>query len=77
VADVESAVRAQRIDLALRISNNYAADWQAGRPALVELIYDSSAREESSEADRLRGMLESYSRRNGLMRLLVRGWRRR
>jgi sodium transport system permease protein len=73
VADVESAVRAQRIDLALRISNNYAADWQAGRPALVELIYDSSAREESSEADRLRGMLESYSRRNGLMRLLVRG----
>jgi sodium transport system permease protein len=73
VADVESAVRAQRIDLALRISNNYAADWQAGRPALVELIYDSSAREVSSEADRLRGMLESYSRRNGLMRLLVRG----
>jgi sodium transport system permease protein len=40
---------------------------------MVELIYDSSAREVSSEAERLRGMLESYSRRNGAMRLLVRG----
>jgi sodium transport system permease protein len=73
VADVESAVRSQSIDLALRITKNYATDWQAGRPAMVELIYDSSAREVSSQADRLRGMLESYSRRNGVMRLLVRG----
>jgi sodium transport system permease protein len=73
VADVESAVRSQSIDLALRITKNYASDWQAGRPAMVELIYDSSAREVSSQADRLRGMLESYSRRNGVMRLLVRG----
>ena len=73
VPDVESAVRSQSIDLALRITKNYGADWQAGRPAMVELIYDSSAREVSSEAERLRGMLESYSRRNGAMRLLVRG----
>jgi sodium transport system permease protein len=73
VPDVESAVRSQSIDLALRITKDYATDWQAGRPAMVELIYDSSAREVSSEADRLRGMLESYSRRNGVMRLLVRG----
>jgi sodium transport system permease protein len=73
VADVEAAVRSQSIDLALRITKNYGTDWQAGRPAMVELIYDSSAREVSSEADRLRGMLESYSRRNGVMRLLVRG----
>lgn len=73
VPDVESAVRSQTIDLALRITKNYGADWQAGRPAQVELIYDSSARDVSSEADRLRGMLESYSRRNGAVRLLVRG----
>jgi sodium transport system permease protein len=73
VADVEAAVRSQSIDLALRITKNYGSDWQAGRPAMVELIYDSSAREVSSEAERLRGMLESYSRRNGVMRLLVRG----
>jgi sodium transport system permease protein len=73
VADVESAVRAQSVDLALRITNSYARDWQAGRPALVELIYDSSAQEANSAASRLRGMLENYSRRNGAMRLMVRG----
>ena len=37
-ADVEAAVRAQRLDLALRITDSYAADWQAGRPAQVELV---------------------------------------
>jgi sodium transport system permease protein len=74
VADVESAVRSQSVDLALRITKNYGIDWQAGRPAMVELIYDSSAREVSSEAQRLRGMLEAYSHQNGAMRLLVRGF---
>lgn len=71
--DPEGAVRTQRIDLALRISKSYPADWQAGRPAQVELIYDSSAREADAEAGRLRSMLERYSRLNGAMRLLVRG----
>jgi sodium transport system permease protein len=71
--DVEQAVREQRIDLALRISAGYGADWRAGRPAEVELIYDSSRREGGSDVDRLRSMLDSYSRRNGLLRLLARG----
>lgn len=73
VLDPEGAVRSERIDLALRISKAYGADWQAGRPAQVEVIYDSSAREADAEAGRLRGMLERYSRVNGAMRLLVRG----
>jgi sodium transport system permease protein len=71
--DAEQAVREQRIDLALRISAGYGADWRAGRPAEVELIYDSSRREGGSDVDRLRSMLDSYSRRNGLLRLLARG----
>lgn len=73
LGDVEAAVRAQRLDLALRISDSYAEDWQAGRPAQVELIYDSSRSEAGSRLQRLRGMLESYSRRNAAMRLMVRG----
>ena len=73
VADPEGAVRSQSIDLALRITKDYGTNWDAGRPAMVELIYDSSAREVNSEAQRLRGMLETYSRKNGAMRLLVRG----
>ncbi len=73
VADVEAAVRAQRVDLALRISESYARDWRAGRPAQVELIYDSSRRDIVGSVQRLRLLLEGYARRTAAMRLMVRG----
>jgi len=73
VADPELAVREQRIDLCLRVSADFGANWRAGRPAQVELIYDSSRREAQGDAERLRAMLEGYSRRNGALRLLARG----
>ena len=73
VADPELAVREQRIDLALRVTADFGAAWRAGRPAQVEIIYDSSRREGGSDVDRLRGMLEGYSHRNGALRLLARG----
>ena len=73
IADAKLAVREQRIDLALRISPDFGAAWRAGRPAQVELIYDSSRREAQGDAVRLRALLENYSRRNGALRLLARG----
>jgi len=73
IADPELAVREQRIDLALRIAADFGAAWRAGRPAQVEIIYDSSRREGGSDVDRLRGMLEGYGHRNGALRLLARG----
>ncbi len=73
VADPELAVREQRIDLALRVAADFGAAWREGRPAQVEIIYDSSRREGGSDVGRLRGMLESYSHRNGALRLLARG----
>jgi sodium transport system permease protein len=73
VDDAELAVREQRIDLALRIDADFGAAWRDGRPAQVELIYDSSRREGGSDVDRLRGMLEGYGHRNGALRLLARG----
>ena len=73
VDDAELAVREQRIDLALRIDADFGAAWREGRPAQVELIYDSSRREGGSDVDRLRGMLEGYGHRNGALRLLARG----
>lgn len=73
VADPEQAVREQRIDLALRVAADFGAAWRAGRPAEVEIIYDSSRREGGSDVDRLRGMLDGYSHRNGSLRLLARG----
>jgi sodium transport system permease protein len=73
IVDVEAAVRAQVIDVALRISDTYAADWAAGRPAQVEIIYDSSRRGVGSQIDRLREMLRYYERRTSVMRLVARG----
>jgi sodium transport system permease protein len=73
VADPELAVREQRIDLALRVAADFGANWRAGRPAQVELIYDSSRREAQGDAERLRAMLEGYGHRNGALRLLARG----
>jgi sodium transport system permease protein len=73
VKDIERAVQAQSVNLALRISEGYATDWEAGRPAQVEIIYDSSRRGNGTQVDRLREMLRSYERRTSVMRLVVRG----
>ena len=70
---VELAVREQRVTLALRIDDRFDEDWRAGRPAQVDIIYDSSQRAAGSQFERLHGMLESYSRRTGVMRMIARG----
>jgi sodium transport system permease protein len=72
-SDLERAVRQQRIDLGLRISESYAADWGAGRPAQIDVVYDSSRRDADTQLRRLHQMLDAYSRRIGAMRLTVRG----
>ena len=73
VADPEQAVRAQRIDLALRIPERFAEDWQAGRVAQVELLYDSSRRDAGAAVERLRGAVRGYIARVGALRLVMRG----
>ena len=73
ISEPEVAVRSQRVDLVLRIPESFAASWREGQPAQVDLIYDASRREVSARAQRLRGMLENYSRRVATMRLVVRG----
>jgi sodium transport system permease protein len=71
--EIERAVRAQRVPVALRVSPSYTDDWQAGRPAQVEIIYDSSSREVGGQVARLRNMLTLYARRTSAMRLVARG----
>lgn len=73
VADPELAVREHRVDLVLRIAPRYAQDWQAGAPAQVELIFDSSRQDLRGQVERLQSMIESYERRTGALRLLARG----
>jgi sodium transport system permease protein len=73
IGEVESAVREQRVSLALRISDDFADAWRAGRPAQVDIIYDSSQRAGGAQVQRLTAMLENYSRRTDAMRLIARG----
>jgi len=69
----ETAVRDQTAEVVLRIPSTFEQDWREGKPAQVEIIYDSSRRDASSQVERLNAMLEMYGKRSGAMRLMVRG----
>lgn len=71
--DLDEALRQQRVDVGLRISEHYARDWHAGRPALVEIMLDSSQRDSGIPGQRLRQALAAYSGQVGALRLLARG----
>ena len=73
-ANPDAAVRAQEHEVILRIDASYAADWRAGRPARLELVYDSSRPLQSGTSiARVRGLLETYSSQVGTLRLVARG----
>jgi len=73
-ADPDAAVRAQEHAVILRIDAGYAEDWRAGRPASVELIYDSSRPMQSGATiSRVRALLGGYDRQVGTLRLIARG----
>ena len=72
-ANLDAAIRSQEIDAALRISPDYAEDWRNGRPALVEVIRDSTRRDADIPTQRLQAALNAYSQQVGALRLLARG----
>ncbi|GAB2562973.1 ABC transporter permease [Dyella jejuensis] len=73
IANPEAAVREQDADVVVRIPKDFGQSWRKGEVSQVELIYDSSQRDTGSSIDRVRRMLESYSRHQGAMRLVARG----
>jgi sodium transport system permease protein len=72
-ADLTAAIRSQDVDVALRISDDYAQAWHDGRPALVEIIKDSTRRDAEIPSTRLQNALTAYSQQVGALRLLARG----
>lgn len=72
-ADIEARVRAQQEDLALAIDADFARDWQAGRPAKIDIITDTTRRNADVAVARVGTVLESYGNGVGAMRLLIRG----
>lgn len=72
-ADPEAAIRAQRESVIMVIAADYADDWQAGRPARVELLIDESRQETRQVLGRVRGLLEAHASQIASLRLLLRG----
>ena len=59
-ADPEASVRAQEVDVVLRISPGFAAEWRASRPALVEIIHDASRDQPRVTVRRVERLLENW-----------------
>ncbi len=72
--DAEAAVRRQEHDVILHIAPDFDADWRAGRPAGLTIIFDSSRPLQSgARVARLRALLGAYDRQVGTLRLIARG----
>lgn len=73
-SDADAAVRDQEHEVVLRVTETFADDWRAGRPAQLELIYDSSRPlQTGTTIARLRGLLDAYDQELGTLRLIARG----
>jgi sodium transport system permease protein len=73
MANPEKAVRDMDADVVLRIPKDFGDSWRKGQTAQVEMIYDSSQRDTGSSVERLKSMLQLYTREQGVMRLVARG----
>jgi sodium transport system permease protein len=72
--DPDEAVHRQEYEAILRIDAKFAEDWRAGRPAGVEIIFDSSRPLQSGATiSRVRGLLAAYAQQVGTLRLIARG----
>lgn len=72
-ADIEDRIRAQQVDVALVIDEDFADDWRAGRPAKLELVTDTTRRNADVPTARVREALKTFGQGIGAMRLLARG----
>ncbi|HFK2922140.1 ABC transporter permease [Stenotrophomonas beteli] len=71
--ELAEAIRSQDIDVALRISDDFGSNWADGKPALVEVIKDSTRRAAEVPSARLEAALATYNGQVGALRLMSRG----
>ena len=71
--DPESLVRSQEVPVIIRIPEKFPQQWEAGKPAVVEVIADPSRRESETPMRRVRGLLGAYGAQIGQLRLQLRG----
>jgi len=71
--NAETAIAQQDADVILRVSARYADDWRAGKPALVEILFDSTRDDSRIPVARVDAVLQAYAQQAGALRLLSRG----
>ena len=71
--DPREAVDTGKLDVVLVVPDSYAVAFRAGRPADVRLIMDKSKESAGKNIDRVRTVVEDYSRSIAVLRLLARG----
>lgn len=72
-ADPEAAVRAGDADVVLVVDPEYAERLEAGLPAPVQLVVDSSRQSSATDVSRVEDLLEAYGGQLAALRLQARG----
>lgn len=71
--DPRGAVRAQTVDVVLRIPPEYAGHWRKGESAPLELYYDASRQHASLTVNRVQLLLQAFGWTVASLRLQARG----
>jgi sodium transport system permease protein len=71
--DAVGAVRDQTFDAVLRIPDEFPAQWRNSKPAVVEIIYDSSRQDSQIPVERIHATLQAYAGQLGALRVMQRG----
>lgn len=72
-ADPEEAVRSRREDVVVIITDDFAKNFAASKPAQVRLVSDGSSQNTRPKVQRVRGLFQRYGSEIGSLRLITRG----
>jgi sodium transport system permease protein len=71
--DPDAAIRDQDENVYLRIEPDFGPHWRAGKPALVEIVHDSTRQDANIPVKRVENALAMYRSQAAALRLLARG----
>jgi len=71
--DPEASVKAQDVQVIIRIPEQFGKQWKSGKPAVLEVIADPSRRESRIPMQRVKSLLNAYGAQIGRLRLQLRG----
>lgn len=72
-SDPEEAVRTRREDVVVIITEDFAQNFAASKPAQVRLVSDGSSQNTRPKVQRVRGLFQRYGSEIGSLRLILRG----